>query len=58
MFGADYAKGPLMAGLMLSHRRGLGGYQGAAVGEVASSVTGPPPLGGLQAERAGSPFGA
>ena len=40
MFGADYAKGPLMAGLMLSHRRGLGGYQGAAVGEVASSVTG------------------
>ena len=40
MFGADYAKGPLMAGLMLSHRRGLGGYQGADVGEVASSVTG------------------
>ena len=40
MFGADYAKGPLMAGLMLSHRRGLGGYQGADVGDVASSVTG------------------
>ena len=41
MFGADYAKGPLMAGLMLSHRRGLGGYQGGAdVGQVASSVTG------------------
>ena len=40
MFGADYAKGPLMAGLMLSHRRGLGGYQGADVGQVASSVTG------------------
>ena len=40
MFGADYAKGPLMAGLMLSHRRGLGGYQGSDVGEVASSVTG------------------
>ncbi len=40
MFGADYAKGPLMGGLMLSHRRGLGGYQGADVGEVASSVTG------------------
>ena len=40
MFGADYAKGPLMAGLMLSHRRGLGGYQGANVGKVASSVTG------------------
>ena len=40
MFGADYAKGPLIAGMMLSHRRGLGGYQGADVGEVASSVTG------------------
>ncbi len=40
MFGADYAKGPLMAGLMLSHRRGLGGYQGADIGQVASSVTG------------------
>ena len=40
MFGADYARGPLMAGLMLSHRRGLGGYQGADVGEMASSVTG------------------
>ena len=40
MFGADYAKGPLMAGLMLSHRRGLGGYQGADVGQLASSVTG------------------
>ena len=40
MFGADYAKGPLMAGLMLSHRRGLGGYRGADVGEVASSVMG------------------
>ena len=50
MFGADYAKGPLMAGLMLSHRRGLGGYQGADIGQVASSVTGAPPLGGLPAD--------
>ena len=40
MFGADYANGPLMAGLMLSHRRGLGGYQGADIGQGASSVTG------------------
>ena len=48
MFGADYAKGPLMAGLMLSHRRGLGGYQGADVGEVASSVTGLHPWVGYQ----------
>ena len=48
MFGADYAKGPLMAGLMLSHRRGLGGYQGADIGEVASSVTGLHPWVGYQ----------
>ena len=31
MFGADYAKGPLMAGLMLSHRRGLGGLPGGPI---------------------------
>ena len=53
MFGADYAKGPLMAGLMLSHRRGLGGYQGADIGQVASSVTGLHPWVGYQlTERA------
>ena len=47
MFGADYAKGPLMTGLMLSHRRGLG-YQGADIGQVASSVTGLHPWVGYQ----------
>ena len=40
MFGADYAKGPLVTGLSLSHSRGLGGYSGASAGEVTSSVTG------------------
>ena len=40
MFGADYAKGPLVAGLSLSHSRGLGEYAGVASGQVASSVTG------------------
>ena len=40
MFGADYAKGPLVAGLSLSNSRGLGHYAGAAGGQVASSVTG------------------
>ena len=40
MFGADYAKGPLVTGLSLSHSRGLGGYTGVDVGEVTSSVTG------------------
>ena len=40
MFGADYAKGPLVAGLSLSHSRGLGEYAGVAGGQVTSSVTG------------------
>ena len=40
MFGADYAKGPLITGLSLSHSRGLGEYSGVDVGEVTSSVTG------------------
>ena len=40
MFGADYAKGPLVTGLSLSRSRGLGEYSGAAGGHVASAVTG------------------
>ena len=40
MFGADYAKGPLVMGLSLSNSRGLGEYAGANAGQVASSVTG------------------
>ena len=40
MFGADYAKGPVVAGLSLSHSRGLGEYAGVAAGQVASAVTG------------------
>ena len=40
MVGADYATGPLVAGLSLSHSRGLGEYAGATGGQVASSVTG------------------
>ena len=40
MFGADYAKGPMVAGLSLSHSRGLGEYAGVAGGQVASAVTG------------------
>ena len=40
MFGADYAKGPVVAGLSLSNSRGLGEYAGVAGGQVASSVTG------------------
>ena len=40
MFGADYAKGPVVMGLSLSNSRGLGEYAGANAGQVASSVTG------------------
>ena len=40
MAGADYAAGPLVAGLSLSHSRGRGGYQGVDIGQVTSSVTG------------------
>ena len=40
MFGTDYAKGPLVTGLSLSHSWGLGSYDGLAIGQVASSVTG------------------
>ena len=42
--GADYAKGPLVTGLSLSHSRGRGGYDGGYdggdAGEVTSSVIG------------------
>ena len=40
MAGADYAAGPLVAGLSLSHSRSRGGYEGVDIGEVTSSVTG------------------
>ena len=49
MFGADYARGPIVAGLSLSHSRGLGEYAGAASGHVLSSVTGLFPWLGYQA---------
>ena len=49
MIGADYAKGPLVAGLSLSHSRGLGECAGVAGGQVASSVTGLYPWLGYQA---------
>ena len=40
MFGADYAKGPLVAGLSLSHSRGLGHYAGVAGGRAHSRFPG------------------
>ena len=49
MFGADYAKGRLTAGLSLSHSGGVGEYAGHGLGEVVSSVTGLYPWLGYQA---------
>ena len=49
MVGTDYAKGPLVTGLSLSHSRGLGEYAGGDGGQVASSVTGLYPWLGYQA---------
>ena len=40
MFGADYAKGPVVVGLSLANSRGLGSYAGGDAGGVATSVTG------------------
>ena len=40
MFGADYARGPLVVGLSLSDTRGLGEYSGPGAGRMLSSVTG------------------
>ncbi len=49
MFGADYANGPLVAGLSLGHSRGVGEYGDATGGRVASAVTGLYPWLGYQA---------
>ena len=57
MFGADYAKGPLMGGLSLSNSRGLGEYAGVAGGHVASAVTGLYPWLGYQATERISVWG-
>ncbi len=51
MVGADYARGPLVAGLSLSHSRGLGEYAGVAAGQMLSSVTGLYPWLGYQATQ-------
>ena len=45
MLGADWTRGPWMAGLMLSHSRGSGSYRGASAGKVESALTGVYPYG-------------
>ena len=57
MFGADYAKGRLTAGLSLSHSGGVGEYAGADSGEVVSSVTGLYPWLGYRATERLSVWG-
>ena len=49
MLGAEYAWGPLVAGMSLSHSRSLGSYEGVDGGQVASSVTGLYPWVGYKA---------
>ena len=48
MFGADYAKGRMVAGLSLARSMSLGGYQAEGVGQVESAVTGLYPWLGYQ----------
>ncbi len=57
MVGADYAKGPVVAGLSLSRSQGLGEYAGVAGGQVASSVTGLYPWLGYKATERVSVWG-
>ena len=49
MLGAEYARGPLVAGMSLSHSRSTGSYEGVDGGQVASSVTGLYPWVGYKA---------
>ena len=57
MFGADYAKGPLVVGLSLARSQGLGDYAGTAAGRVASAVTGLYPWLGYQLNERVSVWG-
>ena len=45
MLGADFTRGRATAGLMLSHARGRGGYEGASTGSIEASLTGLYPYG-------------
>ena len=45
MLGADFTRGRATAGLMLSHARGSGGYEGESKGRIEASLTGLYPYG-------------
>ena len=49
MLGADWVKGPLVAGLLLSHKGAVGDYSGVSAGAITSSLTGLHPWLGYQA---------
>ena len=57
MFGADYAKGRMVAGLSLARSQSLGGYQGEGAGQVDSAVTGLYPWLGYQISERVSVWG-
>ena len=60
MFGADYAIGPWVVGLPLSHSRGerqLGFVPDRGDGSMASSLTGLYPYAGFDHHRASVPVG-
>ena len=49
LLGADWAQGPVVAGLLLSHKGAVGDYAGVSAGEITSSLTGLHPYLGYQA---------
>lgn len=56
--GVDYAKGPWLAGLALSHSRGIGGYRGAySQDDIEASLTGLYPYAGYKITKRFSVWG-
>ena len=58
LLGAEYARGPLAGGAVLSNSRGKGGYGGDAAGRVAASMTALTPWAGYKVSERLSVWGA
>ena len=58
LLGAEYARGPLAGGAVLSNSRGEGGYGGDAAGRVAASMTAVTPWAGYKVSERLSVWGA
>ena len=58
LLGAEYARGPLAGGAVLSNSRGKGGYGGDAGGRVAASMTALTPWAGYKVSERLSVWGA